>query len=154
MTVPPLTPDGVLPPSPDGEPYAAYPSDVEALFVTDDQREAIWARFCALRELAEQAGGGPLVTPLTWWIWRRFITSAPDVDQIDVVLFVPPTTPPAFGTLSGMLRSGSARDLMTCTIVVLTAGDVEARDLYRRRCSKNTPIDQGESFDAGWVELL
>jgi hypothetical protein len=154
MMLPPLTPHGVLPPSPDGEPYAVYQSEFERMFVTDANRVQIWQRFCGLKELVDLVAGDAMSTPLTWWIWQRFITSATDVDQIDVVLFVPPMSTRAFQVLAGLLRSSAARDLLSCTIVVLNAVDLAERNLYRRRCSKNTPVDRGDGIHAGWVELL
>lgn len=162
MAIPDLV-GGLLPPSPDGEPYSAYPAEVEERFGFTPQRAQAWKGFEALRDLVDWLiRDDDNVPGSTWWLLDRFTTSADDVDEVTAVLLVPADIRSLSDARRSLLftllvRGNAGREHLKTSIrpVVLGGSNNDALlQLERGRCARNRLFDGAELIDSGWIEVL
>lgn len=164
--IPVFTPEGVLPPSPDGQPYICTRDEAEEHLVLalgdTPWRRSLFDEWDLLR------GSIAVVVPSArWWLWGSLVTAMPEPlfgerATVNTAVVVHPAGLPADPAALGLLASSvhSALSLHRVDAKLIVAAnhrDARAHELqvWRRRASRAiVDLESREMIPSGFIEVL
>ncbi len=171
IVIPPFTADGVLPATPDGEPYQCAVPDVERRFVTE-QGSPTWRRVLFDGWDLVRSSVDVVAPNARWWIWGSLVTDRAtplfgEMAVVDVALIIPVTEPSLGLAEVTLLRATQQSALQDHHVdihgVVFESetDDERARvtemtlEKLRSRATRNIVDDSTmQQFDAGFIEVV